>query len=703
MGTHAVKLLLALVFSLSLHAACTTDAKGVCLPPANASIAQLIGPVAPLTATDVSYYTITVPLVIDNLVASALANPPTLGAAIMGSGTCTYTDAPSALFCPGGNFTTFTCRTCGSPITQLIVAWNTVDGAGTGRYLDTVETIIDNTHLLFTTFQTLASPGTNLSVYFAGAESSTYQHVFWQQQPGNYSDSWNYYGVCDAIYRHYVYTADATWLTKFRSWSDIIWQWSSDHGRVWSGQKDVDWMCMFLRALDGHPERMASLYPTAQFALSQDLEDATNYGRTVVQDTRERGYMTAGLVEGAIADTTANGGSDVHHAWYCARLGEQITGWITHQETSGMMDEPIAQWVQGFPYSGKTNAPWRSNVWIKAWQMAYVLFMDTTSAGCNNTTLAALLLPAIQKAVDWDYGWGVSKLALGGNGYSHYAVGSPSRGQDCCGDYVTGTGTIAFTLTSTAIVGTGTSFIAQGLNSGTRFVASTDPLTYHYKSIYKVDSCSNETHCVLSQAFGTFSEPSSTTVSTFLVTEPSPAGTGGCASSADFCEVTDQTPPKGDPNSIRDYSAQQAWMYHYCGLLVPVPGDCSKYKAYALELFARTYRGPSDGPYGTGVCAGTAGLLGGCYGGGTVDENGVSCGAGFTCRDGLAGSLSVPCGNGCGNGPFSALGKDFGQAAGFMCGGACTLALTLMDPITVSPSRLIIKGHPVVTGRVVIQ
>lgn len=670
-----------LLLSAPLWGACATDAKGNCdLSAVSASLRQIMGPVAPLTASPWGYYQSVVPQVMSSLVDTALAHPPTLGTAIDGSGTCTLTDGPSTLQCTGSHFTTQT-----PPSTKLIVAWNTIDGAGTGRMVDFVSSVTDDTHLTFTSFQSLATPGTNLAVYLVPADTSTYQAAWWQQYAGNYSNSWNYYGVCISIYRHYYTTADAAWLTKARSWADILWQWSSDHGRVTLGQKDIDWTCQYMRALDGHPERMAPLYGAQQFALSQVMEDQTNYNYLTIVDTRERGYMTAHLVIGAIADTTANGGDDAHHSWFCARLAEQIPAWIAHQETTGLVDQPESQWTN-FTVSGKSNAPWRSNIWIKAWQMAYDELVITSSAGCNNTTLAATLLPAIQKAVDWVYDWGISKISLGGNGGGHYIVGSPSSSLTNS----PGTGTVTVNVGSTAIVGTGTNFTGQlGCNS-TKFIFFTNgiPNTYGRSSVYSVTACADATHATITPSFGTYTEPNNLSGSTFLAVVQSATS---CASSAPYCEPVGtvySAPPKGDPEAVRDYPGQQGWMWLHSG--------DTKYKTRGDDLFAMTFRGPSDGPYGTLACNGTP-----CHGGPTVDEFGNACGLTFNCKDSLAGSLATPCGNGCGDGPYAAQGKSWGQAMGFLC-SSCYLAYRQMDPLTPPPSGsvLSVTGSNKLTGLV---
>lgn len=679
-----MRVLLSLVFAVALQGACATDAKGVCNDPANASIARLIGKVAPLSSPW-PFYNIAAPLILTDLTTAALAHPPTLGAAIAGSGTCTYTDGPSALQCTGSNFTSLTCRTCGGTITQLIVAWNTIYGAGTGRYLDTIETITDDTHLLFTTSSTRVTPGTNLAVYLAPAQTSTYSPAFWEQYPGNYGNAWNYYGTCPSIYRHYIKTADSAWLTTFRTWADIWWTWSSDHGRISNNTRDVDWLCVFIRALDGHPERMAPIYDAAMFESTQPNNDATNYTYPI-RDTRERGYMLANYVEGAIADTAANGGSDAHHTWYCDKVSTQITGWLAHQESNGLVDLPVFLWAD-FPYSGKSNSPWQSNVWVRAWEMAYEVLNDTDPlVGCNQPAQAALLLTAIGLALDWQYDEGISKVALGGNGYAHYSVGSPSNGLT----YVTGTGTIATTLSSTDIVGTGTNFTGQlGCNS-TKFVALQTRQTAA-ESVYKVVSCSDNTHGVITPAFGTYGETANDTASPFLVPD---AASTNCASTASYCDIaaSGYPAPNGDPNAIRDFAGNQGWMWVRTGDV--------KYKTRGDELFARAFRGPADGPYGTLAPAGPGGLA---YGGSVTDENGVACGLGFTCKDSLTQSLVTSCGNGCGDGPFVGQGKNWAQAFGFMCAD-CYIAYRLMDALTPAPTPTFhITGHPVIGGHPVIQ
>lgn len=674
---------LLLLLSAPLWGACTTDSHGVCLSGMGTPFDRILGPQVPLASSPWPYYTIVTPLVVDSIYSAATGagKEPSLGTALTGSGTCTYTDAPSGLTCTGSLFLTEA-----PPPTRLIVAWNSVDGAGTGRFFDTVGAVTDNTHLTFSTFQTLVPPATNLSVYRVPADTGTYQAAWWMQYPGNYSNGWNYYGFCDALYGYAVQTGVAGDMTKARNWANIWWQWSADHGRTLVHvPRAGDAECVFLRALDGHPEAFANTYASMQFFSNRPDYDPGNHDHLVVQDARERAYYTSALAMGAIADTNANGGSDTRHVWYCSTLATHIAGWVASQEVEGFIDEPVFQWA-AFPYSGKHNSPWRSNIIAKAWQQAYVVLNDTSSAGCNNQSLAASLLTSIKKLVDWMYGYGVSKVALGGNGYGHYDVGSPSRGLLGLG-VANGSGTIAISLSSTTVVGTGTNFTGQTGCNSTKYIAFTDPLVYHYTSVYKVSGCADTTHATITPAFGTYGEPSSVTVATYLVADQS---TSNCASLATYCDTTDQTPPKGDPNSIRDYAGALGWTWVYSGDV--------KYKAWGDEIFARTYRGPADGPYGTMAPSGPGGLA---YGGSTTDETGTACGLGFTCKDALANALPTPCGNGCGSGPYVALGKDFGQAQGFLC-SQCYLAYRLMDAVVPPPtgSILIVTGANKLTGTV---
>jgi hypothetical protein len=370
-----------------------------------------------------------------------------------------------------------------------------------------------------------------------------------------------------------------------------------------------------------------------------------------------------------------------HHTFFCGAIMANTPGWINIVEPEGFRDLPIFRWNQGFPFQGTSNSVWQMQVYVRSLEMTYDVLTDTNQAtGCPNSTLAAQLLPIIQGAFDWSYNAGISKVALGGNGYAYYDANALTYGVTPPGvpgdnnSAIASNGSIAVTNGSTNVVGTGTAFTTPGHGlqgssncNGTDWLVSMDfNISFTYKSIYLIDSCADGTHLTLHVPFGTYGEVGNLTSgnSGFYVT---PSAATNCASAAPHCNSygpppsSIYPPPLTDPNNTLDFTGNVGWLILNCK---PQPTCAVKYRGWGEELFARAARGPRDGPYGTQPCQGPGGL---CYGGPGPVCDGVGGGGGQGyCQSQFASALdNGGCGYSCGNGPLSALGKAAGQAAGF--------------------------------------
>jgi hypothetical protein len=550
--------------------AVATDSNGVVVT-GNPTLDSLMGPLTRSGTSPWPYYDIGEREIGDAIIKAALANPPSLGAQL--SGTSQLLNTPVALVGTGTHYTTEV-----AVGDYLVVAWNTPEGPGTGRYVDHVISITDDTHLTLSLYQISVPLGSGLSIYHVPPISPTFDPAWWGMNPGAGTNSWNYYDVALALYRLYYRTGVGYYLTAGQQIADYWWQWALDYGAGSNvgAPRALALQSQFIRALEVYnssggavnrfPGLMAILSYFEPIILSQLGPNGANKG-----DVRENGYVTWGIALGAMSDPSA---SDT--AQYCQWMAKMTPGWIAWQDPVGLWEEN--QWVAengGYVTLGPGGAPWRMTLATQALQAVYDALNSPTV--CNNPSVAATLLPTIQKAVDfaWSYGRDMGDRGI------YYHVNYETEPLTSAG----GTGTVSVALGSTLVTGVGTSFTSAFTCNGLSYIGINTNL-----SIYKVASCADNTHLTITPAYGSQGEPTGVSGSAFSTAGQSMAP---CNSLATWCHA-----PSGDQNLPRFMPGATGWEYLKSGN--------PQYTAWGDEWFAETFGGPADGPSGVLPCGGPA-------------------------------------------------------------------------------------------------
>jgi hypothetical protein len=635
-GTYAIQLTATDALGRSSVAsirvgAVATDADGRVITD-NPTLDRLLGPLTRSGTSPWPYYDIAEKALGDTIAAASLANPPALGAAF--TGTVQITSAPGLLIGTGTLFTSeFVSNAgCGGN-TQVIIAWNTVDGSGTGRHFDTIASVVDDTHATLCTYQNQIDLGSGLSFYRLPATTAHFQPSWWGIGAGNGTgNNWNYYDVCLSLYRLYYRTGLTKYLTQAGQFADIWWEWAIDHGRAGIPPRVAGLQGQFVRALDGHAERLPDLQTMANNYLPAGVLHVQfpHDLKGTAFDAREAGYATWYQALGALADTDSS-----RHATYCSNLRAIVPLWSTWQQPDGYWSEDLYSLSSGYVYKTPGASPWRTDIPIHGLQAAYDALIDTTDADCNNPILAATTLTAITDAVSWTYNAGRSDPLHGGNGGVYYDAAFETNGQLP----LTVAGTVSVNVGSTSVTGVGTSFTSVFGSTGAKYIGFDSTRT-----IYKVINSANDTHLTITPAFGSQGEVSNLSGDNYA--GASQASTA-CSSTAAFCwdgGIWPPFPPNGDRNLVRLMPGITGWLYNATGT--------ARYKAWGDNWFSTAYGGPADGPGGLAACGGPR-----CDGQET-DWIGAlpSCALGNP----------VPCSR-AGNFPenvYHFLGKNFGQGSG---------------------------------------
>src|SRR5579862_288099 len=163
---------------------------------------NLLGPLIPSGNSPWIYSDLAETAVANNMAPAALAETPTLGAALPGSvswatGTQTITttaDLTSAL--AGQSWVAFT--------------WTSVDGAGTGRLLCPIQSVTSTT---ITCSENHFEPSTSGATAYLLPPPDSHGWDFQSWTTENPSVTWNYYDVAIALYRLYYRTGNPTYQT----------------------------------------------------------------------------------------------------------------------------------------------------------------------------------------------------------------------------------------------------------------------------------------------------------------------------------------------------------------------------------------------------------------------------------------------------------------------------------------------------------
>jgi hypothetical protein len=516
---------------------------------------NLLGPLIPSGNSPWVYGDLAETAVANNMAPAALAAAPALGTAL--AGTVSWTS--------GTNTVTTTANLTG-PLagkSWVAFAWNSVDGAGTGRALCPIASVTATT---ITCQENMFEPtSSGVTAYLMpGPNSTGWDFQSWTTE--NPSITWNYYDVAIGLYRLYYRTGNATYQTQARAYADIQWQWVIDHGYRFVAPRAASMISQFFRALDGHPERFPGLY---NWITRIQAAWADPSGSPAI-DNREAGYALWDIALGAKTDT-----NPTRHAQYCSWLSTYTATWNSKQSADGSWGENEYALNPSYVSAPKSfsapfvyeTSPWRVAIDIKALQAAYESLNDTTSQGCNNPSLAASTLTAITNAVTWQNNYGRDSVNRG----VYYEVNSQSADQNTV---YPAAGTVSINVGSTALTGSGTNWMTAGYCDGTHFIGIQTTRT-----VYKIASCASNTAAVLSVAFGLYGETANVTASAYST---APAAPSNCRSSATSCFGS-----TGDRNLTRTTCGAMAWLYSVT--------LNTTHKNWADECLSATLGGPTAG------------------------------------------------------------------------------------------------------------
>jgi len=579
---------------------------------------SLLGPLIPSGKSPWIYGDLAEKGVADNMAPAALAETPILGTAL--SGTVSWTSATQTVT------TTADLRTPLSGQSWVAFAWNSVDGAGSGRALCPIQSVTATT---ITCSENLFEPTSSGVTAYRLPPPDSHGWDFQSWTAENPTLTWNYYDVALALYRLYYRTGKTTYQTQARAYADITWQWTLDHGYRYIYPRAESMVSQFFRALDGHSERLPYLYLTVQRAIG-------GFGQFVTGcpycDNREAGYALWWAALGAKTDP-----NPIRHAQYCSWLTTYVPYWVSAQQPDGSWGEREFALNASYVDAPKSYAapfifeaaPWREAINIKAMEAAYESLNDTSATGCNGPSTATAAMTSIVNAVTWANNYGRDTVSRG----TFYEVNSQSQDQNTVGNPA---GTVSINLNSTALTGVGTGWMSAGYCDGTHFIGIQSP--NEPRTVYKIASCSSNVSATLTVAFGVFGETMNVSGSPYSI---APAASTMCNSLATYCFGN-----LGDRNLTRTSCGGIGWLYSVTQNVT--------YKLWADECISASLGGP------------TAGLT-------NADNIGsitLPC-SGFAC-DGLVNDTVAAAGN-CGtqappcvNGSYlyQNLGKNFGEAFG---------------------------------------
>jgi hypothetical protein len=596
--------------------AVSTDSKAVVVTGLSPSMDNLLGPlvIANAAANPWPYGDLAEIGVGTNIATAALSSPPQLGTQL--AGTVSWT--------PGNVVTTTSdLRTPLSGQAYMAIAWDSADGPGTGRIICPIASV--SATQVTCSVNIFAPGGNGKNAYLMpGTDSNGLNFLAWLN--ANPSTIWNYYDVGIALYRLYYRTGNSTFLTQAGQFADIHWQWMLDHGYNYPSPRAASMVSQFFRGLDGHSER----FPGLNLEVQKLVALFGDPGGSPAIDNREAGYALWDAALGAKTDSDST-----RHAQYCSWLNTYVPVWNSKQSADGSWGEneyalnpsyvsAPKSFSAPFTYEG---APWREAINLKAMEAAYESLNDTGSQGCNNTSLGASALTAIKKAQAWVVNYGRDSVNRG----DYYEVNSQSSDQETVFNPA---GTVAITVGSKALAGTGTHWLTAGYCDGAHFVGIQTPRT-----VYKISSCTSDTAATLSLSFGLYGEMVNVSGSAYSV---APSPTSVCNSLATYCFGS-----TGDRNLTRTGCGSMGWLYNTT--------DISMYKDWGDECYSATLGGPATGPdSSTGIGQNASGCAGPFCDGfiGDVVAGARDCNAGNT-------APCIP-----GSYVFSNLGKNFGEAFG---------------------------------------
>jgi len=514
--------------------------------------------------------------------------------------------------------------------------WKAPDGPGTGRSLNYMVSVGDDTHL------NLASPhlpplslSHNMQYSLPDpVELGTYWNYV--AQPSN---SLNYYDNVLALYRLYYRTGIDTYLDQARTLADNWWKYAADYGYAIAAPRVIGLLGMIARALDGHPE----MWPGIDFNLTYpwpinqmfDVRTPQPVGASL--DGREIGYETRFVLRAAALMP----GPD-KHTFYCGRLHNAVANWwVSSQDDLGQWEEDVYSGNISYPAAPLNghfgSSSYRSAMAALALEESYDVLRDS----CHDPETAASALKAARRFGDFahDYSGGAGYGQIPNVQYaSNSAYGVHAWAKTQFTELPNTRGTLTVTKGSNVVTGSGTNF-TNLFPAPAQYIGIPAQRTNEKSCnfVMKVASVQSDSRLTLASPWSC--ESTSGIDGSGYGWVATPAARTDCAAlgslKAQACEGTP------DPSLSHELHAMWAWLYWQTG--------DPKYKTWAQQTLGTDYGGPKGGP-------GTPTEPAGPFATGNVGNFGAalpSCGA--------PDNAPPPCG---GYGPVSGLGKSFGFSAG---------------------------------------
>jgi hypothetical protein len=514
--------------------------------------------------------------------------------------------------------------------------WNTPDGAGTGRLLNYLASVQDDTHLTVANYY-VAPLSKSQNIQYSLPDAGELG-VYWNyvSQPSN---SLDYYDNVLALYRVYYRTGIDTYLDQARTLADNWWKYGANHGYAISAPRAIGLLGMIARALDGRPEMWAGIdfnltYP---WPITQMFDVKTPQPVGVSLDGREIGYMTRFVARAAALMPGAD-----KHAFYCGRLHNIVANWwVSAQDDLGQWEEDTYSANISYPAAPLNghfgSSPYRSAMGALALEESY----DILKNSCNDPNTASKALKAAQRFGDFahDYSGGAGYGQIPNVQYaSNAAYGVHVYAKTSSTELPNTKGTLSVTRGSTLVTGSGTNFTSL-FPKPAQYIGIPAQKT-NSKScnfVMKVASVQSDTRLTLADPW-----PCDTTAGIDGVGYgwvATPAARTDCASLGSLKAQACEGVP--DPSLSHEIHAMWGWLYWRTGE--------TKYKTWAQQTFGTDYGGPKGGP-------GTPTEPAGPFATGNVGNFVVALPA---CA--APDNAPPPCG---GYGPANALGKSFGFSAG---------------------------------------
>lgn len=550
-------------------------------------LAAIAGPTLAAGAGPWGYYNDTSTTMTREVADAALSYTPTLGTALSGTFDLDTTACGITLTGAGASAVT------GGDV--LIVAIDTVDGSGAGRFPFYVGSVVGN--VITSSNQcghVLIASQSGVTVYRCSGVAGCYDEIATATPGINYyycgswmicgsESSWNFYDFGAALYHLYQQTGDVADRTRFRDFTDTFWLWGTISGNRYleNAPRGSSFLSQYMRALDGHSERLAPLHANVTTFYTSGYPNGSF-------DNRESGYVVLFLAVGARADSDAT-----RHSDYCTKLNTVVNLWVDYYNAVGRPGY-FPEKNTFYPYTTMGVSPWRSFSILQGLARAYDVFIDTDTAngGCNDTSLASDVLDILNETGEFLYSAGYAPTTRG----VYYDIEFPVNGVEG-GSYGTETGTVSIS-SGTTVTGSGTSFTTTFACDGTDFIGilGGDGVTF----THKVSSCADNTHLTIATAWGTqcyyastYAVPAVTqycegamSARPYYQADPS---SSSCESAANYCYSADK-------NSARDLIWIMGWLYKTT--------STAKWKTYGDELFATSVGGPGDGAGGSSACSG---------------------------------------------------------------------------------------------------